>query len=153
MIELHPDFKDFLRLCESHGVSCLIVGGYAVGFHGYPRATGDLDIFVDRSADNANRLVEVLREFGFGNEATASLFLEPESVVRIGLPPVRLEVFSGISGVTFEQCARNAVSTNIDGISVRFIGRQELLLNKLASGRPKDLVDHAALSQGDSTSP
>ncbi len=151
MIELHPDFKDFLRLCENHGVSCLIVGGYAVGFHGYPRATGDLDIFVNRSADNANRLVEVFREFGFGKEATASLFLEPDSIVRIGVPPVRLEVFSEISGVTFEQCARNAVPTLIDGISVRFIGREELLLNKLASGRPKDLVDHATLSQGNPT--
>ena len=118
MIELHPDFKDFLRLCENHGVSCLIVGGYAVGFHGYPRATGDLDIFVDRSADNANRLVEVFREFGFGDEAKASLFLEPESIVRIGLPPVRLEVFSEISGVTFEQCALNAVPTNIDGMAL-----------------------------------
>lgn len=129
----------------SRDVDFLIVGGYAVSFHGYPRATGDLDVFVNRTEENAQRLVDVFHEFGFTDNITADLFADPGTIVRIGIPPIRLEVFTEISGVTFEQCDRNRVETSIDGISVHFIGLEELIQNKRASGPAKDLVDVAEL--------
>ena len=148
MIRLPNDFKDFLKLCDRHAVEYVIVGGYAVGFHGHPRATGDLDVFAARTPENAQRLVEVFREFGFDSpEITAELFLEPKAIVRIGVPPLRLEVFNTISGVTFDECLPFAIEIVYDGTPVRFIGLDQLLENKRAAGRFKDLADVEALTQ------
>jgi len=135
-IELHPDFKDFLRLLNSHGVEYLLVGGYAVGVHGYPRSTGDMDIWIAVSVSNAKKAATVLREFGMpGESITDELFLEEDRVVRMGVPPVRIEVITGASGVQFSECYSRREVFEIDGIPVNFISLEDLKMNKKASGR------------------
>ena len=100
--ELHPDFKDFLRLLISHGVEYMIVGGYAVGYHGYPRATGDIDIWIAANDLTAAKVTAVLRAFGMPQkEISEDLFLQKDNVIRIGVPPVRIELITGASGVDF----------------------------------------------------
>ena len=142
MIHLPPDFRDFLRLLGAHGVEYLLIGGYAVGYHGYPRATADMDIWVPRERPNAERLVAALREFGFaGAEVTPELFLDPNQIVRMGVPPLRLEILSEISGVEFRPCYARRVAAEIDGVPVQLISLEDLKLNKRASGRHKDLAD------------
>ena len=141
-IELHPDFKDFLRLLNSHSVRYLLVGGYAVGYHGYPRATGDMDIWIEMSESNSKNVASAFRDFGMPDEAISeSLFLEKNKVIRMGVPPVRLEVITSASGVTFNECYFNREVIEIDGILINFISLQDLKKNKLAAGRHKDMED------------
>ncbi|HUP93174.1 MAG TPA: nucleotidyltransferase [Solimonas sp.] len=131
-----------MRLLNAHGVRHLVIGGYAVGFHGHPRATGDLDIFVGISEENAGSLVKVFQEFGFDvPELKKSLFLQPGKIVRIGRPPMRLEVLNEIAGVGFDDCYKRRVTTMVDHVEINFIGLDDLLVNKAAAGRPKDLAD------------
>jgi len=134
-IELHPDFKDFLKLLNSHEVKYLFVGGYAVGFYGYPRATADMDIWIEVSEENAQRMNAVMREFGIGeSDLNSSLFLEKDKIIRMGVPPVRLEVLTGVSGVTFEECYSHRLQQfDIDGIPANFISLDDLKKNKNAS--------------------
>jgi len=141
-IELHPDFKDFLRLLNSRKVEYLLVGGYAVGCHGYPRATGDMDIWIAVSESNAQKAAIVLRDFGMPEEDVSKrLFLEKDKVVRMGVPPVRIEVITGASGVDFAECYSRREVIEIDGIPVNFISLEDLKENKRASARHKDLDD------------
>jgi hypothetical protein len=141
-IELPNDFKEFLRLLNSHQVEYLLIGGYAVGYHGYPRATGDMDIWVAVGAQNAQRLMHVLREFGFGvTELTEQLFLEENKIVRMGNPPMRIEILTSISGVEFSECFAHRLVDTVDGIEVYLIDLAHLKQNKRASGRYKDLDD------------
>jgi len=141
-IRLTQDFKEFLRLLQSHGVRYLLVGGYAVGFHGYPRPTGDLDIWVAIEPENADRIVAALREFGFDNpEVTRDLFLQPQKVVRMGNVPFRIEIITSISGVSFDECYAQRILGIIDGEEIVLIDRANLKKNKRASGRLKDLAD------------
>lgn len=142
MIELSPDFKEFLRLLNAHQVEYLLIGGYAVGFHGHPRATGDLDIWVGTDDANAQRVVRVIREFGFDdNQLTDALVAQPGHIIRMGVPPVRIEVLNSISGVSFKECLARSVPADLDGVPLRMIGLSDLRINKLQSGRPKDLAD------------
>jgi hypothetical protein len=139
---LTDDFKEFLRLLNAHHVDYLVVGGYAVGVHGYPRATVDLDVWVRSAPDNAPRVVAALRAFGF--DATApdpTVFLSDRTIVRFGTPPFRIELMTSIDGVRFEACAGRAFRVDIDGTPVPFISLADLRANKLASGRHKDLND------------
>jgi hypothetical protein len=141
-IELHPDFKDFLRLLNSHNVRYLLVGGYAVGYHGYPRATGDMDIWIELSGSNSKKVTSACRDFGMPNEEISEdLFLEKNKVIRMGVPPVRLEVITSASGVAFDECYSNREVIEIDGIPINFISLQDLKKNKRAAGRHKDLED------------
>jgi hypothetical protein len=141
-IRLTQDFKEFLRLLQSHGVRYLLVGGYAVGFHGYPRPTGDLDIWVAIEPENADRIVAALREFGFDvPEITRDLFLQRQKVVRMGNVPFRIEIITSISGVSFDECYAQRILGMIDGEEVVLIDRANLKKNKRASGRLKDLAD------------
>ena len=141
-IELHPDFKDFLRLLNSHNVRYLVVGGYAVGYHGYPRATGDMDIWIEMSESNSNKVALVFRDFGVPDGAISEgLFLETNKVIRMGVPPVRLEVITSASGVTFNECYSNRDVVEIDGIPISFISLQDLKKNKRAAGRYRDMED------------
>jgi hypothetical protein len=118
------------------------VGGYAVGYHGYPRYTGDLDVFVELSAANADQLAEVFRRFGLtGNDVTAQDFLEKGIVIRLGREPMRLEIINDINGVSFEDCFRAKVIARLDGLRINFIDLAHLRRNKAAAGRPKDLED------------
>ena len=105
MIHLPPDFKDFLRLLNEHEVQYLLIGGYAVGYHGYPRATADMDIWVAIHPENAEKIVGALREFGFDlPELSADLFMKDKQIVQMGIPPVKLEIVTSISGVEFSEC-------------------------------------------------
>lgn len=142
MIQLPPDFKEFLKLLNKYKVEYLLVGGYAVGYHGYPRATADMDIWVDVNPNNADRIVKVLNEFGFeAPELTTDIFLEVNKVIRMGVPPVRLEIITSISGVDFRSCYQLRMIGKMDGIEVNIIDLENLRKNKKASGRYKDLND------------
>jgi len=141
-IELHPDFKDFLRLLNSYEIEYLLVGGYAVGYHGYPRATGDMDVWIAVSETNAEKTAAAVREFGMpSDQVTRDLFLDSNKVIRMGVPPVRIQVITGASGVDFSTCYGKRQRIEIDGIPVNFISLDDLKKNKQASGRHKDLED------------
>ena len=139
---LPDDFREFLKLLNESNVEYLLIGGYAVGYHGYPRATADMDIWVAPSPDNASRLVEVFSRFGMNDpKLSADLFQERGKIVRMGVPPMRIEVLTEIDGVTFEECFAARLSAEIDGQLVNLISREHLRENKRASARHKDLDD------------
>lgn len=142
MTLLPPDFKDFLRLLNSHGVEYLLVGGYAVGYHGYPRATADMDLWIAMNGPNAQKVTEVLREFGFEPpELQPGLFLEKDKVIRMGVPPLRIEILTTLSGVEFDVCYSRREVVDLDGVEVNMIGLDDLKVNKRAAGRHQDLND------------
>ena len=141
-IKLPPDFKEFLKLLKANNVQYLLIGGYAVGYYGYPRATGDIDIWVAIHPENAQNLVSVLQEFGFDSpDLTIDLFLTEKSIVRMGVPPMRIEILTTISGVGFEKCFAEKVVDSLDGVEVNLINLEHLKANKKASGRFKDMDD------------
>ena len=141
-IRLPQDFKEFLRLLNAHHVEYLLIGGYAVGYFGYPRATADMDIWIAMNPDNAGRIVAVLKEFGFDlPDLSAELFLKEWQIVRLGMPPVRIELSTTISGVDFEECFAEKVTDELDGEKVNLISLNHLKANKKASGRHQDLAD------------
>lgn len=139
-IQLPPDFKEFLKLLNSNKVEYLVVGGYAVNYYGYPRATADLDIWIAIHPDNSRRLTDVVQQFGFAS-VESTTFLEPRKVIRMGVPPVRLEILTSISGVEFQECYGRRVETDWDGVRVPLIGLPDLKRNKRAAGRLKDRLD------------
>lgn len=142
MENLNPDFLDFITLLGKKSVEYLVVGGYAVGFHGFPRYTGDIDFFVAVSERNAQRLMEVFQEFGFGEIGIEKQdFLKPWFIIEIGREPRKIQVLTGIDGVTFDECRETAVEYDYLGQKMRFIGLEPLIRNKKASGRSKDLID------------
>lgn len=139
---LPPDFKDFLKLLNSKKVEYLLIGGYAVGYYGYPRATADMDIWIAIGEENAEKMTQVIKDFGMDtSDLKESLFLEPGKIVRMGNPPIRIEVLTQISGVDFKQCYRRRKEITVDRIKVKIISFNDLLKNKKASGRHKDLND------------
>lgn len=142
MIHLPPDFKEFLRLLNAHKVEYLLIGGYAVNYHGYPRATADMDIWVAVHPANADRIVSALKEFGFDlPDLSPELFLHQWQIIRLGRPPVRIEIATTISGVDFAECYTKRVEDTLDGVPVNLIDLYHLKLNKKASGRHQDLAD------------
>jgi hypothetical protein len=139
---LPADFGEFLRLLGTHGVEYQLVGGYAVAYHGYPRATQDLEIWIACRPDVAARMVEVLEAFGFDDsDLSTDLFLDPDQRVRLGNPPMRLEILTSVSGLDFEDSYERAIHTWIDGIPITVISLRDLRTNKQAAGRPRDLAD------------
>jgi hypothetical protein len=145
---LHDDFRDVLILLLDAGAEFLVVGAYALAFHGAPRASGDIDLFVRPTSGNAERVYEALARFGaplVSAAVTAADFARPGMVYQIGLPPRRIDVMTEISGVTFDEAWASRATADLDGRPVSFIGRAALLRNKEASGRPKDVADAARL--------
>ncbi|MGD9159949.1 MAG: nucleotidyltransferase [Desulfobacteraceae bacterium] len=141
-IVLPPDFKEFLKILKDNNIRYLLIGGYAVGYHGYPRATNDMDIFISNDSATARQMVSALKNFGFDiPELKEELFLKDNNIVRMGIPPMRIEILNSISGVDFEECFQNKITENIDGIQVNIISLEHLKTNKKASGRYKDLDD------------
>jgi predicted nucleotidyltransferase len=131
-----------LKLLNSKQVEYLVIGGWAVGFHGYPRSTGDIDIWVSRSKLNASKLVEVLKDFGFDvPNLSANLFTQENQITRLGAPPIRIEILTSISGVSFEECYKNRQTISVNELEVNIIGLEDLKKNKLAAGRFRDLDD------------
>lgn len=140
--ELPPDFKEFLNLLRANQVEYLLIGAYAVGYHGYPRATQDLDVWISSTPQNATRLVTVLHEFGFTMpEVTTEFVLRPNNIIRMGEEPVRIEILNWASGVDFDECYRERIVATMDSVEVSLIGLEQLKKNKKASGRFKDLAD------------
>jgi hypothetical protein len=146
-MQLPPDFKEFLQLLNSHKVEYLVVGGYAIGYHGFPRTTGDIDIWVAINSQNASALVAALRDFGFNvPNLKEELFLEEGRITRMGVPPMRIEILTKISGVQFEDCYRKRTVADLGGVTTNVIGLEDLKINKRAAGRLKDLNDLENLS-------
>jgi len=136
------DFKEFVELLIKNQVEYLIVGGYAVGLHGHPRYTGDLDIWLNPTNDNATRILACVNEFGFSSfQLTEKDFLIEGNIIQLGYPPLRIDLLTQIDGVTFESCYLNKVEVEIDGINVNFISLKDLIKNKQKSGRLRDLDD------------
>ena len=142
IMNLPPDFREFLRLLNAHQVEYLLIGGYAVAYHGYPRATADMGIWIATHPRNAAQVVAALKEFGFDvPELSVELFQTENQIVRMGNPPVRIEIATGISGVSFAECYAARVIDVLDGLEVSLINLHDLKRNKRASGRHKDLDD------------
>lgn len=129
-------------MLNAHRVDYLIVGGYAVAFHGYPRATADIDLWVPMRPETAGRLVTVLKQFGFDvPQLSAEIFMRPDQVIRLGAPPLRIELLTTIAGVEFDACHGRAVWTTFDEVDVPVIALDDLKANKRAAGRHQDLAD------------
>ena len=141
-MKLDKDFNEFVELFVSRGVRFLVVGGYALAAHGYPRATDDFDAWVWANSENAKKIIECLTEFGFGKlNLSAEDFTTLDRVVQLGYPPYRIDIITSISGVEFDTAWANRLVIDVDGLQVPFIGRDDLLTNKRATGRPRDLLD------------
>lgn len=139
---LSPDFKEFVELLIKHEVRYLVTGGYAVGIYGHPRYTGDIDIWVEASLYNGENLVAVFNEFGLSSFGiTPEQFSKPEQVIQIGYPPHRIDILTTIDGVHFSDAFPSKKIVEIDGLMINFIGLDDLLKNKKATGRGIDLDD------------
>jgi phage replication-related protein YjqB (UPF0714/DUF867 family) len=141
-VNVPPDFKEFLKSLADHRVEYLLVGGYAVAYHGYPRATADMDIWIAVDPQNANNLVAALKAFGFDTaELSPELFLEEGQIVRMGVQPMRIEIMTSATGVNFEECYKTRIVDELDGVEANIIDLDHLKINKKAVGRYKDLDD------------
>jgi hypothetical protein len=147
-MEVQKDFKELLALFNAHRVEFLIVGGYALAYHGAPRYTGDLDVYVKPDHENAERILKALSEFGFGSVGIKETdFEHPEKIIQLGHPPVRVDIITSISGVTWDEADRGKTAGKYGGISVYFIGRDQFISNKKATARKKDFADLEALGE------
>jgi hypothetical protein len=150
-MELDRDFSEFVELLARHDVRYMIVGGYALAAHGLPRATGDLDAWIWTDVANARRLLTALDEFGFGGIGIELDDLtSPDCVVQMGYPPYRIDLLTRISGVDFDTAWERRVDVDLGGVVVPFIGRDDLIANKRATGRPQDVADVLRLTGGSS---
>jgi hypothetical protein len=147
-MEVEQDFRELLASFNAGGVEYVIVGAHALAHHGAPRFTGDMDVFVCPEAANAVRVVAALEEFGFGSVGlTADDFSEPDQIVQLGYPPVRIDLITSLTGITWDQVDRGKVAGEYGDVSVHYIGRAEYVANKRAAGRKKDLADLEALGE------
>lgn len=147
---LNKDFKEFAELLNSTGVEYMVVGGYALAAYGHPRYTGDLDIWLRRTPENARKVIEALKLFGFGGLGLSEQdFLVPDAVIQLGYPPARIDLLTSIDGVDFDQCYANRIVTMLQGTALAFIGIEDFRSNKRASGRHKDLADLDSLDDSE----
>jgi hypothetical protein len=147
-MEVQPDFRELLALFNANQVEYMVIGGYALAFHGAPRFTGDLDLFVKPDPDNAQRIVEALAQFGFKSvELSAEDFQTPDQVVQLGVHPVRVDILTAITGVSWAEAVDGRVEGKYGDIPVYYIGRKEFAANKRATGRKRDLADLEALGE------
>ena len=148
IMEAQKDFRDLLELLNAHKVEYLIVGAYALAFHGAPRYTGDMDIYVKPNSTNAQRIMAALNDYGFGSvELSATDFETEDRVVQLGFPPVRVDIVTSITGVSLEEAVLGRVEGKYGNVPVYYIGRQQFISNKRALGRKKDLADLEALGE------
>jgi hypothetical protein len=141
-MNLEPDFKDFVELLNKHQVEYMVIGGYALAFHGEPRFTGDMDIWIDCTVVNAGKMVEVMRDFGAASLGfTSEDFLDDKIIKQIGQPPLRIDILGEIDGVQYKDAKKNKQYFKSQNLSIPFIGVSDFIKNKEASGRKKDLKD------------
>lgn len=147
-MEAQPDFRELLALFNAHRVEYMIVGGYALAFHGAPRFTGDLDLLVKPAPDNARRILAALAEFGYASVGlTPGDFENPDQVVQLGLSPVRIDIITSLTGVAWEEAVAGRTAGRYGDIPVYYIGRKQFIVNKRATGRKRDLADLEALGE------
>ena len=145
---LNPDFRDLLSAFSAEGVEFLVVGAYALAAHGVPRATGDLDCWIRPSDDNAHRVLRALARFGApAVVANASELAAPDLVVQLGVAPRRIDLMTSVDGVAFSDAWPRRALHTVDGVELPLLSREDLILNKRAVGRPRDLADLAALAE------
>jgi hypothetical protein len=143
---LEDDFRDFIELLNKHSVAYMVVGGLAVNSYGYSRNTGDMDVWIKNTEANAMKMVEVIKDFGFGSmDLSIDDFVSADQVVQLGFPPVRIDIMQTLSGVDFDEAYKMKSIVNDDEVSINFIGINELIANKEVTGRYKDLADAEAL--------
>lgn len=139
---LSPDFKEFIELLNAHNVQYLIVGGYALAFHGHPRYTKDIDVWIATNTENAERMLTVLTDFGFSSLALSLQdFLEEDNIIQLGFPPNRIDILTSVDGIEFENSTPQSSVIEVDGVNIHLIGIHNLIENKTASGRLQDLAD------------
>jgi Nucleotidyl transferase of unknown function (DUF2204) len=147
-MELTREFRELLALLNSRHVEYLLVGAYALAFHGAPRFTGDLDIWVKPGAQNAQQVIAALSDFGFGSAGLSEDdFKNENQVVQLGQAPVRIDLMTSLTGVAWDDALRGSVPADLEGVPVRFIGKKHFVINKRAIGRKKDLADVEALGE------
>jgi hypothetical protein len=147
-MEIQKDYKELLESFNTRKVEYIIVGGYALAFHGAPRFTGDIDLLVKPDAENARRILAALNDFGFGAlNLNESDFTRQGNVVQLGVPPVRIDIVTSLTGVDWDKAQAGKVAGDYGGVSVHFLGKKEFILNKKATGRKKDLADIEALDE------
>jgi predicted nucleotidyltransferase len=147
-MNLERDFEDFVVLLNKHRIDYMIVGGYALAFHGKPRHTGDLDIWIDISNENAERMCNVIAEFGMASLGMEKDdFLKKGIITQIGYPPLRIDILNEIDGVNFKDAYTNKLTIDIDGLMINYIGLDDLIQNKTASGHHQDLTDVNTLNK------
>lgn len=139
---LNQDFKEFIQSLNDNNVRYLVVGGYAVALHGYPRYTKDIDIWIELSSENAAKILKALDQFGFASLGLKETdFMVEDQVIQLGYPPNRIDILTTLPGVTFKECYGTRLSVEIDGVIVNFIDRDNLRKTKKATGRLQDLAD------------
>lgn len=153
-MELHPDFRDLLAEFARFGVEYALIGGYAVGYHGKPRATKDLDLLVSGLEDNLTRVASALTAFGApANVIQNARTLAENEIVHFGVPPVRVDILRSAEGIDAEAVIRRAERVDLDGLEIRLIAITDLIANKRAAARPQDLADAAVLERVQSRRP
>ncbi len=145
-MEIHQDYKELLQLLNDHNAQYVIVGAYALAFHGNPRYTGDLDIFIGCDEGNAEKIVKALQDFGFSSfNITKKDIMEPDTVIQLGYPPLRIDLITSLTGVSWDEVYNNALLGNYGDVQVLFIGKEQFIKNKKALGRYQDLADLEAI--------
>ncbi len=145
----HPDFEEFLKLLSENHIEYMIIGGYAVAYHGFPRFTKDLDIFYLNSPENIRRIRDILIQFGYSPDSITDDIFAEDNIVRFGHPPARIDLLNKIDGLTFPEAQTHCNHGQYGKAKVIFIGRNDLIKNKKASGRAKDLLDVETLELGE----
>ena len=147
-MEIQSDFKELLELFNSHKVEYLITGAYALAFHGAPRYTGDIDLYIKPDSSNASRIINALDQFGFGSLGLKTEdFTTPGQIIQLGVPPARIDIITSISGVSWDEAEEGKIAGSCGGVPVYFIGREQFITNKQATGRQKDLADLESLGE------
>ena len=151
-MEIQSDFKELLELLNAHKVEFIVVGGYALAFHGSPRFTGDIDVFVKADEDNAKKVLEVLKEFGLGSiNLEINDFNQPNKVIQLGVPPVRIDIMTSLTGISWEQADAGKEKGDYAGVEVYYLGKDDLIKNKKELARKKDQADLESLGKKDMT--
>ncbi len=147
-MELDKDFKEFIELLNEHKVKYLIIGGYAVNFHGYPRYTKDIDFWIWMTKENIQSLIQVIKQFGFGSlDLQIEDFMNPENIIQLGYEPYRIDLLVDVEGVDFKECFVKRTEAKLDGIDVKFLSLHDLITAKKEAGRLQDLADAEQLEK------
>ena len=146
--EFQKDFEDFIILCNKYELEYLVIGGFAVSIHGYPRTTKDLDVCINKTKENAAKVINILNDFGFSSLGfEIEDFLKEGIIAQLGYPPIRIDILNDLNGIDFNEAFKNKRVVNMNGVPTNFIGFGELIINKERAGRDQDLLDVKKLKE------